>query len=321
MDNQNSQYRFHIYIRGIILIGFTLLMTKLVVTGDLLHFIAPKMMPFIYFAIIVFLILGVIQIWRSGSKKRVELYCDCGVDHTSGSSPLKSIAVYSLFVIPIITGFLFPEVVLDSSVVAKRGFKTLAVNEEKESGNVAETSEADEYLQDPEAYMKELEESVGDKVAQSSNIPDVPLEHPEGFEIQEQPEEFYSDLKVEMLEMDTIVFTEENYIAMTTILDQDPDAFSGKKVELTGFIFREEDFAEDQFVIARFGLSCCVADASVFGTLATLPDAKQYGDDQWVKLQGTLSTEPYQDWMLPSISVTSIETVEQPKTPYVYESY
>ncbi|WP_226670265.1 TIGR03943 family putative permease subunit [Metabacillus litoralis] len=321
MENQNSHYRFHIYIRGIILIGFTLLMIKLVVTGNMLYFIAPKMMPFIYFAIIVFLLLGVIQIWRSGSKKRAELYCDCGVDHTSSSSPIKTILIYSLFVFPVITGFLFPEVVLDSSVVAKRGFKSMAVNEEKAKGNEEEVNEAEEYLKDPEAYMSELEESVGDKVAQSSNIPDVPLEHPEGFEIQEQPEEFYAQLKAEMLEMETIVFTEENYIAMTTILDQDPEKFAGKTVELTGFIFREEDFEENQFVIARFGLSCCVADASVFGTLATLPDAKQYGDDQWIKLRGTLTTTAYQDWTLPSITVSFIETVEQPKTPYVYESY
>ena len=322
MDNQQSHYRFQVYIRGIILIGFTLLMIKLLVTGNMTNFIAPKMMPFMYFAIVVFLLLGVIQIWRSGSKKQAELYCDCGMDHSAPTTPVRSILVYLLFIIPIVTGFLFPEVVLDSSVAAKRGFKSFATTDTQPIEEETGTDKAEAYLNDPEAYMEELDERVGDKVLESSdNIPDVPLEHPEGFEIQERPEDFYAQLEKEMLEMETIQFTEKNYIAMTTILDQNPEKFVGKKVEILGFIFREHDFDEDQFVIARFGLSCCVADASVFGTLASFPDAMNYGDDKWVILEGTLTTTSYQDWTLPSIVVSGIEVVEQPETPYVYEKY
>lgn len=322
MENQQSHYRFQVYIRGIILIGFTLLMIKLLMTGNMLNFIAPKMMPFMYFAIVVFLILGVVQIWRSGSKKQAELYCDCGIDHSAPSSPFRSIFVYLLFIMPIVTGFLFPEVVLDSSVAAKRGFKSFATTDPQPAEEATGTEKAEAYLNDPEAYMAELDERIGDKVLESSsNIPDVPLEHPDGFEIQERPVDIYAQLEKEMLEMETIKFTEENYIAMTTIIDQNPEKFVGKKVEILGFVFREHDFNEDQFVIARFGLSCCVADASVFGTLASFPEANQYGDDKWVKLKGTLSTTTYQDWMLPSIDVASIEVVEQPETPYVYEKY
>lgn len=323
MDNQQSQYRFQVYIRGIILIGFTLLMIKLLITGNMINFIAPKMMPFMYFAIVVFLILGVIQIWRSGSKKQAELYCDCGIDHTASSTPVRLIFVYLLFIIPIVTGFLFPEVILDSSVAAKRGFKSFATADTQpvEEGGTG-TEKAEAYLNDPEAYIEELDERIGDKVLESSsNIPEVPLEHPEGFEIQERPVDIYAQLEQEMLGMETIQFTEENYIAMTTIIDQSPEKFVGKKVEIVGFIFREHDFNENQFVIARFGLSCCVADASVFGTLASFPEASQYGDDKWVKLEGTLTTTNYQDWTLPSIDVTSIEVIEQPETPYVYEKY
>lgn len=322
MENQKSQFRFHLYIRGIILIGFTMLMLKLVLTGNMIHFIAPKMIPFVYFAMIVFLLLGVMQIWRSGSKKEAELYCDCGIDHSTSSSPLRSLFVYLVFIIPVITGFLFPDAVLDSSVAAKRGFKSIATNDEQSTSNNDQSNElAEAYLKDPEAYMEELDERVGDKVAQSSNIPEVPLEHPEGFELQAPPEDFYAQLENDMLSMDTITLTEENYIAMTSILDKNPEKFVGKTVEIKGFVFREDDFEEDQFVIARFGLSCCVADASVYGTLATLPDAKQYGDDQWIKIKGTITTIDYQDWTLPYVNIKTIETIDQPDEPYVYENY
>ncbi|MBO1513131.1 TIGR03943 family putative permease subunit [Metabacillus bambusae] len=322
MEKHNDQNRFHLYLRGIILVGFTLLMLKLVLTGNMTNFIAPKMLPFIYFAMVVFLLLGVMQIWRSGSKKEAELSCNCGVDHSSSQFPFRSFFVYLVFIIPIITGFLFPEVVLDSSVAAKRGFKSMTADEEqsieKKGGS---TEKAEAYLNDPEAYMEELDERVGDKVANSSNLPDVPLEHPEGFELQAPPEDYYQHLENEMLKKDTITLTEENYIAMTSILDENPEKFVGKTVEIMGFVYREDNFKEDQFVIARFGLSCCVADASVYGTLATFHEAKQYGDDQWIKIKGTLTTIKYQDWTLPYVKVTTVETVEQPDEPYVYESY
>ncbi|MGM7720744.1 TIGR03943 family putative permease subunit [Metabacillus sp. Hm71] len=310
MHNHNEHSRFHIYLRGIILIGFTLLMIKLELTGNITNFIAPKMMPFVYFAMVVFLLLGVMQIWRSGSKKEAGIDCACGMEHSRSLTSFRSFFVYLLFIIPIITGFLFPEAVLDSSVAAKRGFKSMAETKAQADGTAEQ-----------EAYLDQLDEGIGDKVAQSSNIPDVPLEHPEGFELQAPPEDYYAQLEKEMLDMDMISLTEKDYIAMTSILDQNPKKFVGKKVEMMGFVYREDDFKEDQFVLARFGLSCCVADASVYGTLVTIPDAKQFGDDQWLKIEGTVTTINYHDLTLPYIKVTAVEEIEQPDEPYVYENY
>ncbi|KKI88872.1 hypothetical protein WQ54_29370 [Bacillus sp. SA1-12] len=306
----NEHSRFHIYLRGIILIGFTLLMLKLVLTGNMMNFIAPKMMPFIYFAMVVFLLLGVMQIWRSGSKKEAEIDCACGMEHSRSLTSFRSFLVYVLFIIPVITGFLFPEAVLDSSVAAKRGFKSITANE----------AQADEAT-DQEVYLDQLDEGIDDKVAQSSNIPDVPLEHPEGFELQAPPENYYAQLEKKMLNMDTILLTEKDYIAMTSILDQNPKKFVGKKVEMMGFVYREDDFQDNQFVLARFGLSCCVADASVYGTLVTIKDANRYGDDQWIKIEGTLTTINYHDLILPYIKVSTVAEIEQPDEPYVYENY
>ncbi len=42
--------QFVIYIRGILLIGFSLLMFKLILTDKIVQFVAPKMMPFILFS-------------------------------------------------------------------------------------------------------------------------------------------------------------------------------------------------------------------------------------------------------------------------------
>lgn len=42
---QTTDLGFQKYIRGIILVGFTLLLFKLVISGDITNFIAPRMLP------------------------------------------------------------------------------------------------------------------------------------------------------------------------------------------------------------------------------------------------------------------------------------
>ena len=54
---KEEQKAYHCYIRGIILIGLAMLLFKLLVTGNIYNFIAPKMIEFTYIAFVVILIL------------------------------------------------------------------------------------------------------------------------------------------------------------------------------------------------------------------------------------------------------------------------
>jgi putative membrane protein len=305
---------------------------KLLVTGDITNFIAPRMMPFMYFAAGTLFILGIVQIWRSGSKNKDELICNCGFDHGESSTPIQSILIYSMFVLPVVTGFMFPDNILDSSIIDKRGFtnsKQIVEQRQQagafdgpaggsgEDGSESDNSRAEAYLDDPEGYMEDQKNqpSIDEELA------DAPLEHPDGFELQEPPEGYYEELKAEMLKMDTIVVDEDRYIPMMNIIDMSIKEFVGKKIEMVGFVYREADFSENQFVVARFGLSCCVADASVYGTLSTMSGAGDLENDDWVKVSGTLTTTQYNNWTLPYVEVDTLEKVEQPDSPYIYEYY
>ena len=242
----NRDYGFHIYLRGIILLGFTLLFFKLLATGDITNFIAPRMMPFMYFAAGTLFILGIVQIWRSGSKNKEELVCNCGFDHGESSTPIQSILIYSMFVLPVVTGFMFPDNILDSSIIDKRGFTNSKVIVEQreqagafdgpaggESGE-SDTSRAEAYLDDPEGYMEDQENG---EPTIDEQLADAPLEHPEGFELQEPPEGYYEELKAEMLKMDTIVVDDERYIPMMNIIDMIIYEFVGKKIDMVGVLY------------------------------------------------------------------------------------
>lgn len=68
--NEVYNFSFHHLIRGIILIGFMLLLFKLLLTGNITLLIAPKMIRFIYFTLFVLLILGVLLIIRGTSDHK-----------------------------------------------------------------------------------------------------------------------------------------------------------------------------------------------------------------------------------------------------------
>src|SRR3954471_20348710 len=103
-SNEAHDKSFHHLVRGIILIGFMLLLFKLLLTNNISLLIAPKMIRFIYFTLFICLILGVLLIMRGTSGKDHSYHCDCDGDHTYPSSFSKSVSLYLLFIIPITTG-------------------------------------------------------------------------------------------------------------------------------------------------------------------------------------------------------------------------
>jgi putative membrane protein len=277
----------NLFLRGVILLGFALLMFKLIVTGQIQQLIAPKMLPFLYFAMGTLFMLSLMQIWRSDDKKQIAC---CGCDHHERRSPLQSFIVYSIFVVPVLTGLIFSNQVLDSSVAAKRGVQLGGL-----SGS--DLSSDDEFFE--QLFGNEIEE--------------VPIEGGEEKKIDKK------QLAKVLLSMDKVVFTRENYLTALDIIHNNMESFIGKEVELTGFVYREPDFVKEKAVIARFGISCCVADASVYGMLASGIQLKSIANDEWVKVIGVIKQTKYKGNVLPCIEIKGINKMKQPSDPYIYE--
>lgn len=87
------------------------------------------------------------------------------------------------------------------------------------------------------------------------------------------PKGFYKILEKKLLEQPKISINDTDYIPVMNIIENNTDQFIGKKIEVNGFVYREKGFKDNQFVVARFGISCCAADASVYGLLSTLENA------------------------------------------------
>ncbi|AWD66654.1 MULTISPECIES: TIGR03943 family putative permease subunit [Priestia] len=304
--------QFVIYIRGILLIGFSLLMFKLILTGKIIQFIAPKMMPFILFSSGTFFLLGIIQIWRSSINK--DLSCECGHDHTE-KGKIRTTFFYSLFLLPIMTGFLFSNHTLDSSVAVRRGlsFSVNTPDTPQQAGN-------DEKI---DTTNSELEKDTNDFLfGNSEETPkNVPTRHQNSIAAKVAPKGFHELLEKKLLKKPKISINDTDYIPVMNIIENNTDQFVGKKIEVSGFVYHEKGFKDNQFVVARFGISCCAADASVYGLLSTLENASALKKDTWVHIKGIIQKTTYNGENVPYIQVQRIESIHKPDNPYVYELY
>jgi putative membrane protein len=113
---------------------------------------------------------------------------------------------------------------------------------------------------------------------------------------------------------------ERNVLDWLRIFDRTatPAQLDGLPVDVIAFVYREPDMQADQFLAARFTLSCCVADALAIGIPVQYAQAAALVDGTWVRIRGTLRAGTFQGYQMPVIHPESIEPVEPPATPYLY---
>jgi uncharacterized repeat protein (TIGR03943 family) len=100
--------------------------------------------------------------------------------------------------------------------------------------------------------------------------------------------------------------------------EEDVTSFTGRQADVVGFVYREAGFPEDTFMVARFTVSCCVADASAIGLPVVWADAPNYPQDTWVRVTGSFEVGEFRGDKLPILKAAAVEVVPQPEHPYLY---
>ncbi|WP_040205080.1 TIGR03943 family putative permease subunit [Neobacillus jeddahensis] len=300
-SHQSHDFSFHHLLRGIILIGFMLLLFKLLLTGNITLLIAPKMIRFIYFTLFVCLILGILLILRGTSGQNHSNHCDCEGDHAYPSSFGKSLILYLVFIIPISTGFLFSNNVLGSSVATNRTIKLGASSQvPTKVSSVTNSTKSDSATDASNANLSSDTQNI------SNNQPE-PLSQMD-----------YNALKEKLLKDQVINITDDQYVNMMTIIQDNLKSMIGKTVTTKGFVYREKQFMQDQMIVARFGITCCIADASVYGMMAK-GDVAALQKDRWVQVTGKIEETQFNGEDIPVIKIENLSKITPPKQPYVFD--
>lgn len=99
----------------------------------------------------------------------------------------------------------------------------------------------------------------------------------------------------------------------------EPDAYTGQQVNVQGFVIHLPDLPEEYFLISRFVITCCAADAYPVGLPVKLSQSRSaYPPDTWLEIQGEMSTEILGDRRQLTIVANSIQEIPEPRNPYEY---
>ena len=106
----------------------------------------------------------------------------------------------------------------------------------------------------------------------------------------------------------------------TNILKQvydDIDTYVGQSINFTGYVYKINDFKNNEFVLARNMLINSDSQSVVVGFLCSYENAKNFKEGTWVNVTGKIIKGYYHD-EIPVIDINKIEETTKPEEEYVY---
>jgi uncharacterized repeat protein (TIGR03943 family) len=244
--------------------------------------------------------------------------CEC--EHLPSRSFLLNFIIYSLFIAPLLLGFFMPDKIMGSTVAAIKGMNlnsSAALNQtaNKKAAPDPTLSSTPSVSPLQESKQSPPNQTVPDNTAASE---DAKLQ--ELFKADKYSEDF-AKLGMNLYKKDLIQVQDEGFMEVLSSVDMFMDNFIGKKMEISGFVYHEDNMKPNQFVVARLAMQCCSADASPYGVMVESSMAQSLSKDTWVKITGTIGKTTYNDNEIMKLDAIKIEKIQAPKTPYVYPDY
>lgn len=116
---------------------------------------------------------------------------------------------------------------------------------------------------------------------------------------------------------------DQNYSDVVNDIMYNANKYKGKKITISGFVYKDGTLPKDTFIVGRMLIICCAADAELTG-LAVKMDNSTLQSDQWIEVTGVINVIPNFDKedtdnkVIPIINVTNVKKVAKPSNPYIY---
>ncbi|TVQ14932.1 MAG: TIGR03943 family protein [Leptolyngbya sp. DLM2.Bin27] len=99
----------------------------------------------------------------------------------------------------------------------------------------------------------------------------------------------------------------------------EPEAYAGQVARVSGFVAHIPGWPDEYFMISRFVLTCCAADAYPVGLPVELPPGTaRPAPDTWLEVEGTVQTTTLDGKRQLTIGSATLTEIPEPRTPYEY---
>lgn len=262
-------------IRLLALLALGYTLTTLLLSGQIAYYINPRFIPLTKFSLVFLYLLCFVTFLDFAATLR-----HWGV----GKRFPKAASVLVLFAF--LTPLAFPPKMLDSSMAEQKG---MMVNQQRFNGEKSKPG------------REEVENPIDGEANPQPTAPPF-----EGGQMAANPGETG--------ETGVVFLTRVNYLETLFDIFDHSEKYRGKEIEADGFIMRHTSLGPNRYMVARYAIACCAADAVTVGFV--IEGTAPYPDNTWVKMRGKLiKLEENQ----PIVKVTTLEEIPLPPDPYVYQ--
>lgn len=121
----------------------------------------------------------------------------------------------------------------------------------------------------------------------------------------------------EIPEPDVAYLKVEDYTNVLKSVYENLDVYVGQKICFSGYVYRNLDFSETQFVLARDMVIEGSTKTLIVGFLCSHKEASNYADGCWVEITGQISKSNYHG-EVPIILVSEIKQIDKPSNEFAY---
>lgn len=296
---KSRRFNIDAVFKLIILLGFSLFFLITIYTGKVQLFVHPRIVPYLKFGITAMLAISMFifeDIFKPQRKK-------------------VNVLSYAIFIIPLIMAFSLPAKEIGSNSMSFSTIKSTGQtdgtfqddssnNDSYDNSNASDNSSLDGYESDNSTNTNS-EASDNSSANSNSNSGNSLVKGEE------------SDSVLRMQD-DTVVMDDNNFVKWLQEINDNPSKYTGKKIKVTGFVFKDKQFESNEFVPARLMMVCCAADMSPVGLLARYKNVPSLKQDSWFMFKGKIVMGEFKGRKVPVIDIESAEKTEKPKNEYVY---
>ncbi len=98
---------------------------------------------------------------------------------------------------------------------------------------------------------------------------------------------------------------------------EDMERLEGLPVSVVGRVYNDDTLPAERYVVYRFVITCCAADALPVGALVEPGTLEKFADDEWIRATGIMRTTMVDGEPSPLVMATKVEKIDPPANPYL----
>ncbi|GGE15660.1 hypothetical protein GCM10011571_16630 [Marinithermofilum abyssi] len=206
---------------------------------------------------------------------------------------------------------LTPPSALDASIAAKKGIQYLTPEAMQSQQRVLTKEETGARKKGSPPSADDENQPDAEEVLTEETAKSAPSD----------PNPYYNKIQQELRAATVITLNSQNYLDRLTTIQMHEEHLNGKKIRTTGFVYRTDNMPKDLFLVGRYAMTCCAADASVTVFFAKVPQPDQWREGTWIEVEGTLGFTEVENSRVPMVKSSSVKKIKPLKDPYIYSNY